>query len=293
MLACGGLMLPPAGLAREAHGLLMWIGRYGSPALDLPGIDHDARRAREMAEALGVKPDRRIEVAEEALSLRGLVEAFRVLEDRVRPGDRVLIYFSGHGRQIDGRALGVRCSEGIVTQDAALYLDVALERTLGRLADRAGEVVMFNDSCHAGGAAAKSWSAPLPGEVPKFFRGTVRGAYGAEQSLACGEAVNKSPPAAFAQVLGVPAAEPAEVASRQSLRRWLHVAAAAADELAYAGPDGSRATRAWHACLTGARGPASPIDGEGLRRCAQSMIDAGGGRRQTITLLGDGGMRLR
>lgn len=279
-----------AAAAREAHGLLMWVGRYGSPELDLPGIDFDASRAREIAAAYGVRPDQRIEVGEEALSLPGMVDAFALLEARVRPGDRVFIYFSGHGRQIDGQALGVRCSEGLVTQDAGLFLDVALERTLTRLAERAGEVVMFNDSCHAGGAAAKSWSGErAPGEVAKVFPGVLRSTFGRESSPACGQAVNKSAMTLFA---------PGRVGHPQ--RRWLHVAAAAADEIAYAGPEGSRATRAWHACLVGERssagravGSSGGMDGEALRRCAQAVLDGGRGKRQTITLQGDAGIRLR
>ncbi len=274
----------PALAAPESHALLMWVGRYGSPALDLPGIEIDAGRARDIATAFGVAPTRRLEVSEEALTLRGMVEAFATLERRVAPGDRVMVYFSGHGRQIDGRALGVRCSEGLVTQDAALYLDVALERSLQRLAARASQVVMFNDSCHAGGAAAKSFGEPqglAPGEVPKRFAAPVRGAYAGDAgATACGEAVNKS----FAGAWAAGARAGAGPAGP-----WLYIAAAAADEIAYAGPTGSRATAAWHRCLVG---EGRPMDGEALRACAQQHLDRLGGKRQTVTLLGDARLRL-
>ena len=127
------------------------------------------------------------------------------------------------------------------------------------------------------------------GEVPKFFPGVLSGTFGRESPQACGEAVNKSPTAAIVQGL-----------AGQPRSRWLHIAASAADEIAYAGPEGSRATRAWHACIVGDRGrsgrvfsPAATLDGEALRRCAQTVIDSGRGKRQTITLLGDTGIRLR
>jgi hypothetical protein len=284
-LLCAAWAAAPVQAAPEAHALLMWVGRYGSPALDLPGIEIDAQRAREIAAAFGARAGSRLEVSEEALTLRGMVDAFAALERRVRPGDRVLIYFSGHGRQIDGRALGVRCSEGLVTQDAALYLDVALERSLQRLAARAAQVVMFNDSCHAGGAAAKSLGVPAAtGDVPKRFSGALRGAFSGDDGAACGEAVNKSFPGAW--VAGARAGAGAQGG-------WLYVAAAAADEIAYASPAGSRATAAWHHCLVGHAQPQGrqALDGEALRACAQQQLDRTGGKPQTITLLGD--VRLR
>jgi hypothetical protein len=295
-LAMAGAWAPAAATAAETHALLMWVGRYGSPELNLPGIEADAARAREIATALGVPPQRRIEVSEEALTLPGIVEAFATLERRVQPGDRVLVYYSGHGRQVEGQHPGTRCSEGIVTQDAGLYLDIALERTLQRLAARAAQVLMFNDSCHAGGAATKSLGrgfvlAPGDGdeaEVPKVFPGALRTALRPEDARACGDPVNKSL-AGLGAVMG---------GASSSSANWLYVAAAARDEIAYAGRNGSRATAAWHACLTrrtaqpGTQGGPLPATGEALRRCAQSLLDARPGRRQTVTLVGDPNFRL-
>jgi hypothetical protein len=289
-------LLPTRATAAETHALLMWVGRYGAPELNLPGIEHDAARAREIAMALGVPPHRRIEVSEEALTLPGMVEAFATLERRVQPGDRVLVYYSGHGRQVEGQRPGTRCSEGIVTQDAGLYLDIALERTLQRLAVRAAQVLMFNDSCHAGGAATKGLGREFglaPDDdgdthVPKFFPGPVRTVLRQDDARACGNPVNKS-------LAGLGAAVGAANASRPN---WLYVAAAARDEIAYAGRNGSRATAAWHACLTrrtaqpGTQGGPLPATGEALRRCAQSLLDARPGRRQTVTLVGDPDFRL-
>lgn len=294
-IAAAAALAPALATAAESHALLMWVGRYGAPELNLPGIEHDAARAREMATALGVPPQRRIEVSEEALTLPGIVEAFATLERRVQPGDRVLVYYSGHGRQIEGQHPGTRCSEGIVTQDAGLYLDIALERTLQRLAARAGQVLMFNDSCHAGGAATKSLGRGfgLPpddgaeADVPKVFPGAVRAVARPDDARACGDAVNKS--------LGGLGAALGGGAPRAN---WLYVAAAARDEIAYAGRNGSRATAAWHACLMrrpaapGADGGAAPATGEALRRCAQTLLDARPNRRQTVTLVGDPGFPL-
>lgn len=293
--AAAAALAPTLATAAESHALLMWVGRYGAPELNLPGIEHDAARAREMAAALGVPPQRRTEVSEEALTLPGIVEAFATLERRVQPGDRVLVYYSGHGRQIEGQSPGSRCSEGIVTQDAGLYLDIALERTLQRLAARAGQVLMFNDSCHAGGAATKSLGrglAPPPddggeAEVPKVFPGALRAVARPEDPRACGDAVNKSM-GGLGGALGGSAPR----------ANWLYVAAAAPDEIAYAGRNGSRATAAWHACLTrraaapGAERGFTPATGEALRRCAQTLLDARPGRRQTVTLVGDAGFQL-
>ena len=270
--------------AGQHHGLLMWIGQYGSAERNLPGIAHDAERARQMATALGVSEGLRRELSDEQLTLRGMADALESLERRVTPGDRVFIYFSGHGKQIDGNRFGARCSEGLVTRDGALYLDVAIEYTLQRLAAKA-TVVMMNDSCHSGGAATKRYAAPAAAEpddeVPKAYPGPVSivgGRKGSgEEAGGCGAAVNK----------GVDLAR----AFTQGTGRWLYIAAARADEAAFATPRGSRATQAWQTCLTA---PDTDTDrdgqvtGEELRACAQRQIDASGRGRQTITLVGDG-----
>lgn len=280
---------PPAQAAGQHHGLLMWIGQYGSAERNLPGIALDAERARLMASALGVPDSLRRELSDEQLTLRGMADALESLERRVTPGDRVFIYFSGHGKQIDGGRFGARCSEGLVTRDGALYLDVAIEYTLQRLATKA-TVVMMNDSCHSGGAATKRYAAPLAGEpddeVPKAYPGPVSAVGGrkgsGDEAGGCGAAVNK----------GVDLARGLSAAT-QGTGRWLYIAAARADEAAFATPRGSRATQAWQACLNSPEADADrdgQLSGEELRACAQRQIDAAGRGRQTITLLGDAGL---
>lgn len=264
----------------------MWIGQYGDPARNLPGIALDADRARQMATAMGVPTALRREVSEDQLTLRGMAEALHSLEQRVAPGDRVFIYFSGHGKQIDGSRFGARCSEGLVTRDGALYLDLAIEYTLRRLAAKA-LVVMMNDSCHSGGAATKSFppdpQAEADEEVPKAYPDPVSVVVGVHGSSvvagACGGVVNKG--------IDLAAALPKATAFAG---RWLYLAASRADEAAFATRRGSRATQAWQACLTSPQTDADgdgQVSGEELRACAQRHIDSAGRGRQTITLMGD------
>jgi hypothetical protein len=282
---------PSAQAAGQHHGLLMWIGQYGQVDRNLPGIALDAERARRMAAAMGIPDGLRRELSEAQLTLRGMADALDALERRVTPGDRVFIYFSGHGKQIDGSRFGARCSEGVVTQEGALYLDVAIEHTLQRLAAKA-DVVMMNDSCHSGGAATKRFStdaqAEADDEVPKAYPGpvsTLGGHKGSgEDAAACGDAVNKG--ANLAEFL------PRAI---QGAGRWLYIAASRADEAAFATRRGSRATQAWQACLAA---PDTDVDrdgqvtGEELRACAQRHVDAAGQGRQTITLMGDATLPL-
>ena len=269
----------------------MWIGQYGHAERNLPGIGLDAERARQMATAMGVPAALRRELSEEQLTLRGMAEALDSLERRVTPGDRVFIYFSGHGKQIDGSRFGARCSEGLVTRDGALYLDLAIEYTLQRLAAKA-LVVMMNDSCHSGGAATKRFSldakVEADDEVPKAYPGPVSAVGGPKGSGddpgACGEAVNKGADLAGLLPRGT-----------QGAGRWLYIAASRADEAAFATRRGSRATQAWQACLASPQTDADgdgQVSGEELRACAQGHIDAAGRGRQTITLMGDSSLLL-
>ena len=277
-LAC----MAAATQAADGHALLMWAGNYGGPPLDLPGIDQDAERAQRIARLMGI-PDKRQHVLKEAtLTQLGIEGALRKLEDEVRPGDHVFIYFSGHGAQIDGSRFGSTCSEGLVTPEGALYLDIAVQYALQRLVAKAAQVVMMNDSCHSGGAATKHFS-PDDDAVPKAYPGELRsvaGDTGPQGESRCGQVVNK-------------AFDPAAALSRPGANgHWVYLAAAAANEAAFATPRGSRATRAWLECLSN---PALRADANGdgfisgieLQTCAQPQVSLMGRKRQTLSIEGE------
>jgi hypothetical protein len=84
----------------------------------------------------------------------------RLASDEVRPGDRVFIYYSGHGcRASVAGAQGVSHRESLVPVDfnetphqPGLLLDFELNRALTAVAKRTPSVVVILDCCHSTGA---------------------------------------------------------------------------------------------------------------------------------------------
>jgi len=281
------------------HALIMWINQYADPRIRIVGLERDAVLARNMAQALGVPGANIIERSNAQLTHTGLKDALASLLGRVRPGDGVFIYFSGHGRQLQRLSGGTGCSEGLATFEGGIYFDLLLRDELDALAEQASRVLMFNDSCFSGGTATKSFdmavpldmqpktypdgSAPTPQLDAKGLPGAVTNAIPSD-SQGCGLPINPVSKA-FGGL--------AQSANRHGV---LYLGGAAANEAAYPTLQGSVATRAWAACL---QNPAADVDHNGmltgaeLITCAQSWVQQNTRYRQTITGVGNDQMPLR
>jgi hypothetical protein len=271
------------GAAAASHALILWIGDYGRADLNLPGLEIDARNAREIARLMGVPPQNVREVANRTLTRQRIAAELAELDRRIAPGDRVFVYYSGHGHQVAGQ-YGARCTEGLVVHGPELYVDGDFQDALTSLGRRASQVVVMNDSCFSGGAATRSLAAPpAPGWVGKFYPASVGAATAIGAGYQCGEAVNK-----MLRSLEV-------VESSNDTAQVIYVAASSDTEVAFATPNGSVATNAWLQCLADPRADVNrsgSINGRELQACAQRLIDAAGGGRQTITLQGNSSLPL-
>lgn len=267
-------VLSSSGIAwAEHHALIMTLDYKGS-SRPLPGIDKDAARARRIALAMGV-PERNVrDMRNRELTHAGMGRAIRSLTEQLASGDKVFIYFSGHGTQDPSYGGENKCSEGMLTADERVYLDSQLEKDLDTLAAKASQVVMMNDSCFSGGQVTKDLGDP--DLVPKFYSDRPVTAAANASGYQCGIAVNK-------------AARNLEAIGRAKGTNVLFIAAAADNEVASTTQRGSTATLAWDACIdssTADTDHSGSISGQELRACAQSWINSNN-RRQTITLLGN------
>lgn len=282
LLACS-LFATPAARA-ENHALILWIGQYSDPNANLPGIDIDAKRAHQIAVAMGIPAANIVDRKDQQLSLKGMSDAIVELTNRIKPGDKVFFYYTGHGMQIkNAGSSGRKCSEGLVAQDMKMFADSELETDLARLGAKASQVVMMNDSCFSGGAAEKRLPGPGRKLVAKSWTGPLA-KIPPPADYQCGNAVNKG-------VL----AKTFEVVERKGAN-VLYIAAARDNEVSYASPEGSLATEAWAACLAD---PATDTDhsgsisGEELRLCAQHNIDANAQQvSQHISLVGSAALSV-
>ena len=117
------------------HALIMWIGDYGNPKSNLPGIDLDAANARKIAAAMGVPAQNMTEISNEQLTRENFGKGLAGLYRRINDGDKVFIYYSGHGGQVPGHQTEAKCSEVLVARDG-LVLDAQLQDALTTIGQR-------------------------------------------------------------------------------------------------------------------------------------------------------------
>jgi len=267
------------GLSNQAlaanHALIMTIDYSGTPNA-LPGIDKDGQIASKIAEGMGVPRQNIKWMRNRELTLGGMSAALNdMVQNRIANGDKVFLYYSGHGFQ---RSNGAKCTEALVSSDEKFFEDERLQQALDTLAAKASQVVMFNDSCFSGGAATKDMSRSADDAVPKVFTDDKSNS-SADTDYVCGQATNKD---FGSRTLGIVA--------RQRPTQILYVAASADNEVSRASSHGSWATLAWSSCLASKaadRDGNGIIDGQELRQCSQAYINRNYPKQQTIKLIGN------
>ncbi|MFO1426532.1 MAG: caspase family protein [Steroidobacteraceae bacterium] len=163
LLALCTLLAAPLTSRAESRALLVGVGHYQYPGIDLPAIDLDLERMRDALNRLGFD-NRQIHVLqdEQATSAAVVREFGSWLREGVRPEDHVVFYFSGHGSNVpdlDGdEEDGV--DEVLVTNDmrratvrgraslAGVVTDDQIASLLAKIPSR--HVLIIVDACHSG-----------------------------------------------------------------------------------------------------------------------------------------------
>ncbi|MDX8399674.1 MAG: caspase family protein [Gallionellaceae bacterium] len=252
------LTLFVSGPARaEIHALIMTIGEYQGGIPKLKGVIRDVGSARSIAHLLGARDENILQFNNEQLNLAGMKHAFDELDRRVMPGDKVFIYYSGHGgrqRVVDPEP---RCAESLVTVDGYGLIDAELEARLKKMSQRTQKTIAMFDACHSGGVATRAinnrkfapkfWSKAGPNTCSKPVNVLTRGIKLATQSVGTGG------------------------------NNYVYIAAARDNEVSLDQPGkGGMATTAWLECMSGS---ASDSDGSGgltveeIQVCAQKKIN--------------------
>ena len=147
----------------EQRALLVGVGKYSVPGIDLPGIDLDMERMQETLGIMGFEPSQiRVLMDENATSKNVIRELETWLRQGVEPEDRVVFYYSGHGSNnpdFDGdEEDGV--DEVLVTHDVRrvrikgqrALTGVVDDDTIGRLIEAipSKNIWIIVDACHSG-----------------------------------------------------------------------------------------------------------------------------------------------
>lgn len=147
----------------ENHALLIGIGEYSAQAKkeNLKG-DLDARKFKNTLIGIGFSSSSIDLLQNEQATKPQIIEAFNKLNQKIKKGDIVIIYYSGHGEQIidddidpqkstreevDGKDESIVCyhGENIIDDDIQTFL-TRIRQNLG--AD--GQLIVFFDCCFSG-----------------------------------------------------------------------------------------------------------------------------------------------
>lgn len=249
------LALPITAQAAD-RALIMGIADYAGAPLD--GVRKDMVSARTIAGALGIAPEGVTLRQDRELTLAGLRKALADFGRGVGPGDRVFIYFSGHGSRFTD-ASGA-CDAALVTQDLKMLGRREFDALLQPMLSRAAKSVLMLDTCHSAAVMSQTRQGAQDRDRPRArFLPPEQDACAAPSNLVR----SPSPP----EVLATPP------------NHYL-LASAAETEVAIDGglQDGGYATTAVAQCLAQ---PAASLDSNGdglvtfseLRACAQARVD--------------------
>jgi hypothetical protein len=158
-----------APLLPSNHALIITVSEYQrSP---LPGVLTDRKLATELATRFGVPPQNIVQLSEQQVTREGLKQAFAGMSETIMPGDKLYVYFSGHGARYFNKATG-QCTESIVMQDMHVVTNAEFAGMVKPLSAKADKTVVMLDSCHSGGVANAANSRALASSVaaqrPKF-----------------------------------------------------------------------------------------------------------------------------
>jgi hypothetical protein len=245
------------------HALIMGVENYLSSPLH--GVPKDRESARAIAKSMGVPEENIVERSDAELTLGGLRSTLRQFQQKVRPGDRVFIYYSGHGTSRAGKSGD--CEQGIVTQEMSVLSKDEFYEYLKPIRNQAAKTVVFLDTCFSGGVVLgakggeRSFGDSEP--QPKFWQAKLT-----MSNDSCGK------PSNYAKGTR----DFVDIQAAQATPNYYLLGASGPDEYAIDGGPvhGSYATTAFLDCLKPEVGADTNRDGiislEEARICAQGRV---------------------
>lgn len=247
------------------HALIIGIGEYSAPGIvPLKGVKNDIQSAQQIAQVLSIPEGNTHYLRDGQATAQQIRQAVEDLNARVRPGDRVFVYYSGHGtRWVDPKE-PEHCTEGLLSADGKAISNVEVSDLLSPIAAKTDKLLVFYDACHSGGIAnqplrTRSFNLADTVLTPKFA--------GNLSPEICARPSNLRTRSISAE-LGAKGVLADNIVS---------IAASRPDEVSFDDPrSGGVATVAWRDCL---QGKAKDLDGNGLLNieeitsCAQRQVD--------------------
>ncbi len=130
----------------ENMALIMGISAYERSPLS--GVYKDIDNAKKFAESMNIPQKNIYKFSDEQLTLIGLKNTLEQFANTVNNGDRVFIYFSGHGTSTSQNG---SCNQGIVSQDMQVLYRQDFQKYIDRITKKSGKTLVFLDTCFSGG----------------------------------------------------------------------------------------------------------------------------------------------
>jgi hypothetical protein len=265
------------------HALIIGVSQYqDSAAPTLKGVPFDVISAGKIADAMGVPRSNQIVLQDDKADKASILREMDGLAKRIAPGDRVLVYFSGHGsRYPDSQG---KCVEGLYPYDGKTISHAEFAEHIAPVSKIADKLLTIVDACHSGGVVAgKTRSLVGAPFSAKYFSKAEPGS-----SQDCKKVANFKARGLFDNVTRLGALQ----------ENTVEIAAALPDEQSWDDPTGGGlATLAIRDCLLG---KAKDLDGSGginlseIQQCAQKQVNDklashkdSGFLPHTITVLGN------
>jgi len=147
----------------EQRALIVGVGRYDLPEINLPAIELDVDAMHQMLNLMGFE-DRQIHILQdEAATSTAVINEFSGwLRQGVQPNDRVVFYFSGHGSNVPAFEGDEDndLSQVLVTHDvkrvrergkptlSGVIIDTRISQLLAAIPSK--NILFIVDSCHSG-----------------------------------------------------------------------------------------------------------------------------------------------
>lgn len=248
------------------HALIIGVGEYKvSGVMPLKGVAFDVQSAKQMAMAMSIPEDNITYLRDQQATAEQIRRAIQDLNTRVRSGDRVFVYYSGHGaRWVDPKGSPDHCTEGLLSTDGQAITNTEVGDLLSPIASKTDKLMVFYDACHSGGIAnqplrTRAMTGALSALTPKFAGGL--------SSEACAVPSNMKT-RSLSNALGAKGILPGNIVS---------IAASRPDEVSFDDArSGGLATVAWRDCMLGKAkdlDQSGSVNVEEITRCAQDTLN--------------------
>ncbi|MEN8626096.1 caspase family protein [Psychrobacter proteolyticus] len=139
--------------------LIIGVGEYEDPMNNLTGIDLDSGMIDEMAQRLGIDESNITHLSDSQATRKNILKELDSLANTTTSQDRVLIYYSGHGSQVEDTNGDEpdNMDETLYVYDGHL-IDDDINEALSKI--KSNNMVVLIDACHSG-TGTKSLAANM------------------------------------------------------------------------------------------------------------------------------------